>query len=141
MVVAQMANHNGKLSWSATINTTGHRGGDPQGQTDREGGEFEAVTYADVVELEAKRARDNDFVMAVPLDQLIELCALNGDIDKIAGYLCRDDIAEEAKQLRLDPPELLPRYMRGGCSPIKEGEDAEVKHLNETIKKNKSKLG
>ena len=87
MVVAQMANHNGKLSWGACINTPGNRGCDPQGQFNREGAEFEAVMYADLVELEATRAREQAIEMAVPLDQLIDLCAFNGDIDKIAGCL------------------------------------------------------
>ena len=133
VVVAQMWNNNGKLSWGACINTTGNRVCDPhfQCQFNRERGEFEAVTCADVVELEAKRARDNGFVMimTVPLDHLVELCAFNGDIDKIAGYLCQDDISEEANQLRLEPPKLPLRSMRGGCSPVKDGEDAEEKLL------------
>ena len=99
-----MWNNNGKLTWGATINTTENRVCDPQGQFNREEGEFEAVTYADVVELEATRARENNFVMTVPLDQLIELCTFNGDIDKIAGLLCNEDISEKACQIREDPP-------------------------------------
>ena len=53
-----MANHDGKLSWGACINTTGNRACDPQGQFNREGAGFAAVTYADVVELESTRARE-----------------------------------------------------------------------------------
>ena len=48
MVVAQMANSNGKLSWGACINTTCNRVCDPQGQFNREGADFETVTYADL---------------------------------------------------------------------------------------------
>ena len=44
-----MPNSNGKLSWGACINTTGNRVCDPQGQFNREGAEFETVTYANLV--------------------------------------------------------------------------------------------
>ena len=53
-----MWNNIGNLSWGACIHTTVDRVCDPQGQFNREGGEFEAVTYADLVELEATRARE-----------------------------------------------------------------------------------
>ena len=76
----------------------------------------------------------------MPLNHLIELCAFNGDIIKITGYICQDDISDEASQLRLEPPELSPRSMQGSCSPIMDGEDAEAKLLNETIEKNNGKL-
>ena len=66
-----MTSNNGKLSWGACIDTTGNRVCDPQGQFNREGAEFETVTYADVVHLEDTRAREHSFVMTVPLDQLI----------------------------------------------------------------------
>ena len=112
-----MANHNGKLSWGATINTTGNRVCDPQGQFNREGGEFEAVTYADGVELEATRARENDFVMTVPLDRQ----AIKGGPPRIATSL--------------HPRELQPCQGGRGCL-----EDAEVKLLNKTIKNNNVKL-
>ena len=78
--------------------------------------------------------------MTVPLDQIIDLCAFNVDLDKIAGYLCNQDIINEATEIREDPPELPPRSIRGGCSPVNEGEDAEEKLLNETIKRNNAKL-
>ena len=68
----------------------------------------------------------------MPLDQLIDLCAFNGDMDKIAGHLCNQDITDEATEIRADPPELPPRSIRGSCSPAKEGEDAEEKLLNES---------
>ena len=95
MIVAQMANNHGKLQWGACINTTSNRVCDPQGQFNREGGEFELATHPDLVvlvlQLEDDRAWANSVVMTVPLDQIIELCAFNvhnGDLDKIAGYLC-----------------------------------------------------
>ena len=72
--------------------------------------------------------------LTVPLDHLIDLCAFNGDMDKIAGYLCNRDISKEAEEIREDPPELPPCFMRGSCSPVKEGEKAEEKLLHETIK-------
>ena len=81
-------------------------------------------------------------MLTVPLDQLIDLCAFDGYIDKIAGYLCNEDVSKAAIQIRGDPPELPPRSMRGSCSPVKDGEDidAEEKLVNETIKKNNRKL-
>ena len=75
-----------------------------------------------------------------PSDQIIDLCAFNGDLDKIAGYLCNQDCSKEACEIRDDPPELSPRSVRGSCSPSKEGEDAEEKLLLETIKRNNTKL-
>ena len=84
VVVAQMANNNGKLSWGPCIDTTGNRVCDPQGQFNHEGSEFEQATYPDLVRLEDNRARANSVLMTVPLDQIIELCTFNGDLDKIA---------------------------------------------------------
>ena len=84
--------------------------------------------------LEDTRARVQAFVLTVPLDQLIDLCAFNGDMDKIAGHPFNQEIFKEATEIREDPPELPPRSMRGNRSPVKEGEDAEEKLLNETIK-------
>ena len=135
-----MAGHEGKLHWGECINTTGNRVCDPQGQFNREGSEFQTTTYPDVVQLEHDRAHAGSFIMTVPLDQIIDLCAFNGDLDKIAGYLCQKDIAKEQTEICEDPPELPPRPMRGSCSPVKDGEDAEAKLLAETIKKNTSRL-
>ena len=135
-----MAGHEGKLHWGECINTTGNRVCDPQGQFNREGSEFQTTTYPDVVNLEHDRAHAGCFKMTVPLDQIIDLCAFNGDLDKIAGYLCQKDIAKEQTEICEDPPELPPRPMRGSCSPVKDGEDAEAKLLAETIKKNTSRL-
>ena len=47
--------------------------------------------------------------MAVPLDQIIDLCAVNGDLDKIAGYLCQQDVEKKADEIREEPPELPSR--------------------------------
>ena len=135
-----MADNNGKLSWGACINTTGNRVCDPQGKFNREGAEFEQATHADLVRLEDDRAWANSVLMTVPLDQIIEWCTFNGDFDKIAGYLCQQDVGKEADEIRQDPPELPPRSMRGSCSPVKDGENAEEKLINETIKKNNLKL-
>ena len=76
----------------------------------------------------------------MPLDQLIDLCAFNGDMDKIAGYICQQDCTNEATEISEDPPELPPRSIRWSCSPAKEGKDAEEKLLLETIKRNNAKL-
>ena len=81
-----MANNNGKLSWGACTNTTGNRVCDPQGQFNREGGEFEEATYADLVRLEDDRARANSVLMTVPLDQIIALCAFNGGLPASASW-------------------------------------------------------
>ena len=89
---------------------------DPQGQFNREGGGFELATYSNFVRLEDDRARANSLVMTVPLDQIIDLCAFNGDLDKIAGYLCNQDCSNEATEIRDDPPELPTRPIRGGCA-------------------------
>jgi hypothetical protein len=140
VVVAQMAGHEGKLHWGECINTTGNRVCDPQGQFNREGSEFQTTTYPDVVNLEHDRAHAGCFKMTVPLDQIIDLCAFNGDLDRISGYLCQKDIAKEQTEICEDPPELPPRPMRGSCSPVKDGEDAEAKLLAETIKKNNLRL-
>ena len=78
--------------------------------------------------------------VAVPLDQRIDVCAFNGDMDKIEGYLYTKDCCNEATEIREDPPELPPRSIWKSCSPAKEGEDAEEKLLNETIKNNNAKL-
>ena len=66
--------------------------------------------------------------------------AFNGDVDKIAGYLCQQDVGKEADEIRQDPPELPPRSMRGSCSPVKDGKNAEEKLISQTIKKNSLKL-
>ena len=110
-----MANHvhNGKLTWGACSNTSNKRACGPQGQFNGEGAEFaiEQATYADLVEMEDTRAQEQAFVLMVPLGHLIDLCAFNGDMDKIAGYLCTKDICKEADEIREDPPELPPRSM------------------------------
>ena len=72
--------------------------------------------------------------MTVPLDQIIDLCAFHGDLDKIAGYLCQKDVDKERQEIHEDPPELPPRPMQGSCSPVKDGENAEEKLIKETIK-------
>ena len=79
--------------------------------------------------------------MAVPtLDQIIDVCAFNVDLDKITGYLCQQDISNEATEIRDDSPELPPHPIRGGFSPVKEGKDAQEKLLLKTIKRNHVKL-
>ena len=98
---------------------------EPQGQFNREGSEFESSTYAHLVNLEHDRAHAGSFLMTVPLDQIIELCVFNGDLDKIAGYLCQKDVDKERREIHEDPPELPPRPMRGSCSPVKDGENAD----------------
>ena len=99
VVVAQIINHDGKLSWGACINTTVNRACDPQGRFNREGADFEVVTYADVGKLESTRAKEQAIVLTVPLNQLIDLCAFDGDTDKIAGYRCNENVPEEAIQI------------------------------------------
>ena len=64
------------------------------------------------------RGRETECVITVPLGDIIELCACNGDMDKIAGYLFQKDIPREEEEIREDPPELPPRSMRGSCSPV-----------------------
>ena len=113
-----MANNNGKLYWGECINTTGNRVCEPQGQFNREGSEFETTTYPDLVNLEHDRAHAGSFLMTVPLDQIIDLCAFHGDLDKIAGYLCQKDVDKDQAEIYEDPPELPPRPMRGSCSPV-----------------------
>ena len=130
-----MTNNNGKLCWGPCINTTGNRMCEPQGQFNGEGSEFETSTYAHLVNLEHDRAHAGSFLMTVPLDQIIDLCAFHGDLDKIAGYLCQKDVDKERAEIYEDPPELPPRPMRGSCSPVKDGENAEEKLIAETIKK------
>ena len=89
--------------------------------------------YANLVELEATQAQKQAFMMTVPLDQLIESCAFNGDMDMTAGYCCHHVTSEEATQIREDPPESPPCSMQGSCSPIKDGEDAVEKLLHSTV--------
>ena len=52
------------------------------------------------------KAREQAFVLTMPLDcdHLIELSAFNGDMDKIAGYICHQDISKEATEIREPPP-------------------------------------
>ena len=94
-----MASNDGKLCWGSCINTTGNRVCEPQGQFNREGSEFQTTTYPDVVNLEHDRAHAGCFSMAVPLNQIIDLCAFNEDLDKMAGYLCQKDIAKERTEI------------------------------------------
>jgi hypothetical protein len=90
-----MAGHEGKLHWGECINTTGNRGCDPQGQFNREGSDFQTTTYPDVVNLEHDRAHAGCFKMTVPLDQIIDLCAFNGDPPAPQGAVPRTHQAHQ----------------------------------------------
>ena len=72
------------------------------------------MRYAHLVNLEDDWARMGSFMMTVPLDQIIDLCVFNGDLDKIAGYLCQKDVEKEANEISEDPPNChSPRLLFG----------------------------
>ena len=55
--------------------------------------------------------------MTVPLDQIIALCAFNGDLDKIARYLCQKDVEKEADEVREEPPNFHLAPCEGVAAP------------------------